>query len=194
MTVHEDEGGKALVAYVVFKPETTLDFFELNARISKVLPAHACPGRIVPLARLPLGPNGKVDRKALPSPASADSVNGQMVPPANSIETRVAEIWRELLKVPALSVEDNFFHLGGESLLAMRAVSHINRDFKCDLTLARIFEAPTVRGISRFVESAASRADGKSAARGVTPRGNPDVSSLSDSEVDALLNQLMANQ
>jgi amino acid adenylation domain-containing protein len=194
--VQEDgNGGKTLVAFIVGKSGSP-DPAKLMDEISTLLPSHACPSRIIPVDKLPLGPNGKVDKRALSLQACiGPSEKTEVILPSTPTEARVAEIWRHLLKVASLSVDSNFFHLGGESLLAMRAISQINKDFTCHLTLARLFEAPTVRGISKFIESAVERSPGEgNAPTRAGSRTRPDLDSLSDSEIDVLLNELMAKQ
>ena len=197
ISVREDgNGGKSLLAYVVAKPEVTLDSGRLHAHIAEVLPAHACPSRIIFLSELPLGPNGKVDKRKLPLPSETDGNQTQDTPPSTPIEQRIASIWCDLLKVAKLSINDNFFHLGGESLLATRAISQVNREFSCNLTIARIFEAPTVRSFAKIIEANSDTLELTSERLQPAPSAAPipDVSNLSESEVDLLLKQLMENK
>jgi hypothetical protein len=146
------------------------------------------------MEELPLGANGKVDREALPPPDErvAERI---LIPPGNPVEEKLVRIWRQILDVPRLSVDDNFFHLGGESLRATRAVSQMNLEFKCRLTLPRLFEAPTVRQMAKLVQNAQEASDGaplKSRSKAAAPLIGGDVSNLSEGEVDDLLNQLLA--
>ena len=168
----------------------------LHAHIAEVLPAHACPSRIIFLSELPLGPNGKVDKRKLPLPSETDGNQTHDTPPSTPIEQRIASIWCDLLKVAKLSINDNFFHLGGESLLATRAISQVNREFSCNLTIARIFEAPTVRSFAKIIEANSDTLELTS--ERLQPAASaapvPDVSNLSESEVDLLLKQLMENK
>lgn len=204
VAVHLDAGGgKQIAAYLVAEAETQLDIELVRSKLSDALPAHACPSAILPIAQLPLGPNGKVNREALPKPASLllQSASELEANPPNEIEAKLAEIWRQILEIPSVRLDDNFFHLGGESLRATRAISQINRAFICQLTLPKIFEAPTVRQMAAKVAQARAGqimgeiTEGRIRAAndhdsGVLPI---DVEGLSDEEVDSLLNQLIGN-
>jgi amino acid adenylation domain-containing protein len=184
-------GGKALVAYLVPAGNGQSDPAEFLREVSALLPAHACPSRIVLLDELPLGANGKVNRAALPLPTDEKSEQ-PLSPPANPIEEKLVQIWRQILEVPRLGVDDNFFHLGGESLRATRAVSQMNMAFNCRLTLPRLFEAPTVRQMARLVETSAKEdRAGPMKNRVTSPNDISDISKLSDDDVDLLLNQLL---
>ncbi len=82
----------------------------------------------MPLAQLPLTPNGKTDRDALPEPGPAHTVNGPHTPPRTDTERRIARIWGDVLGVADVGAHDNFFHLGGDSVLSMQVVSRLRRD------------------------------------------------------------------
>jgi aryl carrier-like protein len=103
------------------------------------------PSVILPLAELPLTPNGKIDRKALPAPSAAPTVTG---PSAAVMMTepqrRVAAIWREVLRVEHLGVDDNFFDRGGHSLLVVKVHAALKREFQRDLTLVDLFQHTTI--------------------------------------------------
>jgi amino acid adenylation domain-containing protein len=143
VVAHSDSSGtKSLVAYIVLKSNADTSPADLQAEIGKVLPAHACPSRVLFLPELPLGPNGKVNRAALPAPAHLPDSETELTAPTNEIEEKLVQLWRQILEVPALGIDDNFFHLGGESLRATRAVSQMNVAFNCRLSLPRMFEAP----------------------------------------------------
>ena len=117
-----------LVAFVVPTPGTTLDAHALRQSLARTLPAYMIPARFVMLAAIPRTANGKVDRKVLrtldPGPATTAPADDG---PANPTEELVAEIWRELLGLDAIGMNDNFYDLGGHSMLAMRAVARIEK-------------------------------------------------------------------
>ncbi|KAF9949138.1 hypothetical protein BGZ65_007562, partial [Modicella reniformis] len=115
---------KKLVAYVVAKPNDQL-VNTLRTHLSSKLPDYMVPAAIVRLDALPLTSNGKLDRKALPSPDSASFAHQEYEEPRGEIETRVASIWAELLHLDRVSRNDNFFALGGHSLLAVRFMNRI---------------------------------------------------------------------
>lgn len=193
VVAHADSAGsKQLVAYVAAVTDGKIDAEEIKQELGASLPAHSCPSIIIPLAELPLGPNGKVNRAALPKPGSLEP-SRNFTAPGSSIEVKIAEIWRQILEVPVIGIDDNFFHLGGESLRATRAISQINRAFNCRLTLPRIFEAPTVRQMARVVSECSENSDREMGVltghrSGALPI---EVEGLSDEEVDDLLNQLV---
>jgi amino acid adenylation domain-containing protein len=193
VVAHADAGGsKQLVAYVVPRGGQQIDAARIKSEAGALLPDHACPNVIIPLAELPLGPNGKVNKNALPKPGSLDTSRSAAAA-ENPVEARLVEIFEQILEVPGVSVDDNFFHCGGESLRATRAISQINRAFGCRLTLPKLFEAPTVRQMARLVEASSGNSEnGIRVSKPVQSGGTPiEVESLSDDEVDALLNQLV---
>jgi thioesterase domain-containing protein len=116
-----------------------------------VLPGHLVPSVVVWLAALPLGPSGKVDRRALPAPAGiAGDVAGYRAP-RDGIELALQQIWRGLLPVDDIGIGDNFFDLGGHSLLAVSLMSRCNRMFRTDLPLRLLFEKPTIEGMAAIL-------------------------------------------
>ncbi|HEX2091920.1 MAG TPA: amino acid adenylation domain-containing protein, partial [Longimicrobiaceae bacterium] len=121
------------------------------------LPEYMVPAAFVVLEALPVTPNGKVDRAALPAPDTAGAREGDYVAPRTATEERMAGIWAEVLGLERVGVDENFFDLGGHSLLATQVTSRIKERFGVDLPLRALFEAPTVGELSRRVE--ALRAD-----------------------------------
>jgi non-ribosomal peptide synthetase component F/SAM-dependent methyltransferase/acyl carrier protein len=110
-----------LAAYVVVRGEGVKGSQGLRSYVTERLPAYMAPDHVVFLESLPLTPSGKVDRLALPAPGrSRPALNSPFVPPRNELEDRVAHIWKELLELDDVGVHDDFFDLGGDSLLAMR--------------------------------------------------------------------------
>jgi acyl-coenzyme A synthetase/AMP-(fatty) acid ligase/acyl carrier protein len=141
-----------LVAYVVASNRGTTGAL-LQAYLSDQLPAALIPASFVFLDSLPLSPNGKVDRRALPKPAGAGAEWGQIhVAPRTHFEEMLANIWAEILKLDQVGIHDNFFHLGGHSLLATQFVSRVRNSFKCDLPLRTLFEAPTIQGLAQRLQ------------------------------------------
>ncbi|MEV7688954.1 non-ribosomal peptide synthase/polyketide synthase [Streptomyces bungoensis] len=122
--------GGRLVAYVVPAGDTAeeLPVAELRDHLAGLLPAHMVPSAFVPLERLPLTPNGKTDRAALPEPGPAHTAAGPRTAPRTDTERRIARIWADVLGVADVGAHDNFFHLGGDSILSMQVVSRLRRD------------------------------------------------------------------
>ncbi|HEV2733411.1 MAG TPA: amino acid adenylation domain-containing protein, partial [Longimicrobiaceae bacterium] len=150
VAVREEGGDRRLVAYVV--PATPgARPARLRPHARRRLPDHMVPGAFVFLDALPLTPTGKVDRRALPAP---DFEGGEaVVAPRTSIEESVAGIWREVLGIERIGVEESFFALGGHSLLVTRVVSRVRELFSVDFPLRAFFEAPTVADVAARVEA-----------------------------------------
>jgi amino acid adenylation domain-containing protein len=138
-----------LVAYVVGSRETREQ--EWRAELEQVLPAHLLPTHWVRMERLPLMPNGKLDRAALPEPGATGG-SGLATDDLTPTEEMVAAIWAQVLQVPVSSRDDHFFFLGGHSLLANRAVARLRAAFGVAIPLRRLFEEPTVRAFAASVD------------------------------------------
>ncbi|MBI3947384.1 MAG: amino acid adenylation domain-containing protein [Armatimonadetes bacterium] len=144
-------GEKRLVAYVVPADGGASDGL-LRAHLKAKLPEHMVPAAFVLLEKLPLTPNGKVDRRALPAPEPArPDASGGFVAPRTAIERELAAIWEEVLNTRPVGVTDDFFELGGYSLLSTRLLARIRKRFGEDLTLPDLYRAPTVEGIARLL-------------------------------------------
>jgi amino acid adenylation domain-containing protein len=138
----DDPAAKRLVAYVTLAEPAGVD--ELRAHLLARVPQYMVPATFVILDAMPLTPNGKVDRKALPRPEAPAYASKRYEPPQGRIEETLAAIWQELLKVERPGRNDNFFELGGHSLLATRLVSKIRGALGVELPLKAIFEDGTV--------------------------------------------------
>lgn len=154
VVAHEiSPGERRLVGYFVpgSQPRPTLS--ELREFLSARLPEFMVPATFVVLDHLPLTPNGKVDRAALPLPDGANTLRDRdFVAPRTEVEKAVADILAPLLGLPQLDVEDNFFALGGHSLLGTQLIARVRQAFGVELALLHVFEAPTVAGISVEIE------------------------------------------
>ncbi len=145
-------GDKRLVAYVVADPGETVEPERLRDELGSSLPPYMVPSAVLVLPALPLSPNGKLDRRALPAPEAKQAT---LAASARTVgEELVAGIWAEVLGLEAVGVHDGFFDLGGHSLLATRVMSRIRDAFGVDLPLRGLFEAPTVAGLAARVEGA----------------------------------------
>ena len=129
MIAHEvGPGDLRLVAFVVSHDGEDITASELRKSLRRQLPEYMIPLIIVTLNSIPLTPNGKVDRKALPDPfANVLRTTAPAEPPAPGMEQLIAEIWKDLLKVETIGAEDNFFELGGHSLLSLRVASLVEK-------------------------------------------------------------------
>jgi amino acid adenylation domain-containing protein len=145
-------GDKRLVAYVVARDGASLDASDLRRHLRSRLPDYMVPSRFVVLEALPLSPNGKVDRRALPSPeAGGLPEKAAAIEPTTDFEKQLADIWAQVLKVHLISMDDNFFELGGHSLLATQVVARIREQFGVELSPRALFEAPTLQQMSEVI-------------------------------------------
>ncbi|ASS75459.1 hypothetical protein CIG75_11045 [Tumebacillus algifaecis] len=126
---------------------------ELRAYLKTRLPAYLVPAYFMHLDSLPLSPNGKIDRRLLPAPEGAERTDAY-VAPRNSTEERLAVIWSELLLVEQISVHDNFFDIGGHSLMATQLVVKVQKEFQVTLQLRDLFEKTTIAELAEAVEAA----------------------------------------
>jgi len=148
-----ERGEKRLVAYVVPASGTKIDPTGLRQMLSRQLPDYMVPAILVRVEALPLTLNGKVDYAALPAPSSANALtDDKFVAPRTMVEERMANILRPLLHVDRVSVKDNFFLLGGHSLLGTQLISRISESFGVELSLLSLFDHPTLEEMSLEVE------------------------------------------
>ncbi len=153
--VREDiPGNKRLVAYIVpiQVPPTCR---ELRHFLQQKLPDYMVPNAIVVLSVMPLTPNGKVDRRALPAPDSSPSDSRGFVPPRDTVEQQLQRIWSEVLQLSTIGVHDNFFELGGHSLLAVRLMAQIQQHFGLNLPLATLLASPTIEQLASCLRASA---------------------------------------
>ena len=146
-------GEKRLVAYVVAPSDVAPA--DLRAFARQSLPEYMVPPAIVILERFPLTAHGKVDVKALPLPEAQR--RERAIAPRTPLEQQVAAIWRDVLGLEEISVDDDFFAMGGHSLMATQVVSRINADFAIDLPLMRFLEAPTIADLALAVDAQRSQ-------------------------------------
>jgi amino acid adenylation domain-containing protein/thioester reductase-like protein len=146
-----------LVAYIVRKSNSdvhqNLVIRGLKNFLAQKLPEFMIPSAFVLLEELPLTLNGKLDRRALPIPKWTTTEDSLYVEPCTSIETQIAKIWCRLLDIKQIGVHDNFYDLGGYSLLAIRLVMQINESFEQEIVLEDFLENPTIAGLSQVIET-----------------------------------------
>ncbi|WP_035681671.1 phosphopantetheine-binding protein, partial [Bradyrhizobium liaoningense] len=156
-------GDKHLVAYVVAAAEHAAEAAEvdlagtLRAHVSVRLPEHMVPAAFVRLAVLPVTPNGKLDRKALPAPEDDAYARRTYEPPRGEIETALAEIWAELLGLERVGRHDHFFELGGHSLLAVRLLSRLSQAVGVALPLTMLFGKPVLADLAESIAEVLGR-------------------------------------
>jgi len=144
---------KHLVAYVVLNPESQTSAADLRSFLEKELPQYMVPALFVRLEAMPLTQNGKLDRAALPAPNSDNTLRDEeFTPPRTPVEERLAVMLSALLGLDQVSVHDNFFMLGGHSLLGTQLISQLRGAFGIELPLRTLFESPTVEQLSHQIE------------------------------------------
>jgi non-ribosomal peptide synthetase component F len=158
--VHEDEGHKRLVAFVV-PADGGCPLDDAQALLRSHLPDALVPARIIAIERLPLTASGKLDRRALPAPSWESE---RYVAPESEREQQLAKLWAETLGVARVGLDDDFFELGGHSLLATRLMARVEAELGIALPLARLFEATRLRAFAALVEQQVARADDGAAA------------------------------
>jgi len=147
-------GDRRLVAYVVAN-NGDLSPAALREHVGARLPGYMVPAHVVVLDALPVTPNGKVDRRALPAPRDVARASGfHGTPPRTPLESEVAAIWQELLGLDAVDVHQTFFAAGGHSLLSTALLARLRSWFAAEVTLARFFDRPTVAGLAEAVDEA----------------------------------------
>ena len=138
-------GDKRVVAYFVATPGAAPTTAELRSFMKEKLPEYMLPSVFVTLRSMPLTPNGKVDRRALPAPDKAELAStGTFAAPKDDLESRLVQIWESVLGVRPISVTDNYFELGGHSLVAVRLMKRIEEAFGKNLPIATLLQAPTI--------------------------------------------------
>ncbi len=128
---------KVLVAYYV--ASKSIDKNELKEYLISQLPVYMIPGYFLELEAIPLTANGKIDKEKLPKVVKHDIIRKEYVPPTNKVETKVVEIWKELLQVKSVGITDDFFELGGHSLLLNKLVNEYHKTFGKELNLKEIY-------------------------------------------------------
>lgn len=139
-----------LLAYCVSDIEVSAT--ELRPYLEAILPSYMVPGQFVFLEALPLLPNGKVNRKALPAPDPQSRAKEQ-VAPRNATESTLVKIWQHVLQQDNISVDDHFFECGGHSLLATQLMTQIQAELGVSLPLRQIFETPTLAGLATYLQT-----------------------------------------
>jgi len=160
VTVFEKDGEKDLAAYVVMNAESEWQPTLLREQLSEQLSPYMLPKSWIHLTTMPLGPTGKIDRKALPAADPNHRLRQERkIPPRNHTEQRVAQMFQTLLGENDLGIHEDFFLLGGHSLLATQVVSQIRADFGVSLNLRTFFQGPTIAQLAAAIDAQPSDAE-----------------------------------
>jgi amino acid adenylation domain-containing protein len=151
-----DDGGeeKQLMAFIVPRANSRITSTEVRRFLRERLPDYMVPSAYVPLTALPLTANGKVDRTSLPAPTAAMLLpeEGQEASQLTPVQAAVSEIWRNVLGVERVGLHDDFFDLGGHSVLVTQITSRVRQVFDVELSMRHLFGAPTVAGLAEIIE------------------------------------------
>jgi amino acid adenylation domain-containing protein/non-ribosomal peptide synthase protein (TIGR01720 family) len=177
-------GAARLVAYVVARTGASASTEQLRGHLKERLPDYMLPSFFMLLDALPLNPNGKLERAALPAPTEArPAIDTDYEAPRNLVEEELASIWANVLKVERVGMNDDFFELGGHSLLATQIMSHVREAFDVDLPLRSLFESPTVANLALTIVQGRGELAGADELAPMLER----LESLSEEEVQAML-------
>jgi len=156
VSVREVEGIKSLAVHYVASEAKELKADELRRFLKQTVPEYMVPSQFIALKEMPLTTSGKVDRKRLPEIEKLRPLlETKLVSPRDEVEGAVAAIWRRVLRIPELGIDDNFFDLGGHSLLMVQAHREIEEHFQTTLPLIKLLEHPTVRALAAYIRGAA---------------------------------------
>ncbi|BAR99435.1 gramicidin S synthetase [Blastochloris viridis] len=143
-------GDPYLCAYVV--ATGAVEAADFRRRLGQYLPPHMVPSRVVAVDRLPIGRSGKVDRTALPDPGEPPGGSRSSATPRSAVELAIAAIWEQVLGVPRIGLDDDFFDLGGQSLKATLMIARVNRELRAGVALRDVFVHRTIRGLAGLVD------------------------------------------
>ncbi|GMQ63802.1 non-ribosomal peptide synthetase [Vallitalea maricola] len=165
-------GEKNLALYMELEHDKHISLESLQNYLRQHLPYYMLPSYYTIMDKLPVTTNGKIDRKSLPQPQKRMLNEGDIYQaPTNDYEKKLVQIWEDVLKVQPISVKDNFFALGGHSLLGSIILTHINKAYDCTITLKDIFENPTIAQLAEVIVK-------------------EQMSQLGDSEFEELINEM----
>jgi len=147
----EENGSKQLVAYFVPASGAAPSSADLRTFLSGKLPQYMIPAQFISLASFPLSPNGKVDRAALPAREVTAGGNTPAEAPSTELEHTLVELWQRILRVERVGLDDNFFDLGGDSLMIVAAHSNLQKTFEAEIPVTDLFEFTTIRTLARHL-------------------------------------------
>ena len=167
----------------------------LQEYLKQKLPDYMIPKSYIVLEKFPLTSNGKIDRHSLPLPDRVDRDKAEYIAPRNEIETKIVEIWQENLKLDQIGIKDNFFDLGGNSLSATQVCDRIRNTFNIELSIRQFFTTPTILEIAKIIinsQAIKPKEDSSLQIEKVSRESEVNLDNLSESEMDALLQQMIS--
>ncbi|KAA6211574.1 non-ribosomal peptide synthetase [Streptomyces filamentosus] len=185
VTQADATGSLRLVAYVVPAEGVETTGRELRRALGRGLPEWMVPTVYETLDAIPLTRNGKLDRRALPDPGAGPDARARVhVPPETDTEKALAEIWQELLRLPQVGLDDDFFHIGGHSLMVVQLVSRIRERLGREVPIAGLFQHPGLREMATEIDTGT---DSREAGAGMAADSETALAGMSEAEIDAML-------
>ncbi len=162
----DSAGSQQLVGYLVLAPEMQLDAESIKQQLREHLPEFMVPGTLMQLPALPLTPNGKVDRNALPAPGSAAVARAGDAAgmPSSDVQRQIKEVWQRVLNLSNIGIHDNFFEVGGHSILAVKVQSELSQLFGQRLPITELFRRPTIARLAAYFAADDGEEDSTAAA------------------------------
>lgn len=161
VVAREDVPGEPrLVAYYTAKAGASPDTAQMRRQLAEALPEYMVPSHLIRMDRFPLTANAKIDRKALPVPESAQRPPQEFIVPTDDVENAIASVWQKVLGIDRVGATDNFFEIGGHSLLAVRAHRELREGLGMKLSITDIFRFPTARGLREYLLGSTSAPTG----------------------------------
>lgn len=155
VTLQQSENNQRLLAYIVPQKKAAININELRSFLKQKLPDYMLPSAFGILKNLPLTTNGKIDRQALPEIESLSSeITANYEPPKTEIEQAIAKIWQQLLQLEKVGINDNFFDIGGHSLLLVQLHAKLRDMFPVDIAITHLFEYPTIASLAQYLTKA----------------------------------------
>lgn len=158
VSVREAEGSRYLVAHFVSREARELKADELRRFLRQPLPDYMVPSQFIFVNEMPLTTSGKIDRKRLPDAEKVRPLlDTKLVSPRDEVEGAVAAVWKHVLRIPELGVDDNFFDLGGHSLLMVQTHREIQERLEITIPLIKLLEHPTVRALAAYIRGSSQK-------------------------------------
>ena len=152
VVIREDQpGDQRLICYFVRASDHAASIPELRKHLRASVPEYMIPQYFIELEVIPLTPNGKVDRRALPEPKVDRQTEESYLAPRSEVEKTIASIWQELLDIKNVGIHDNFFELGGHSLLLVRMLARLQKTFGKELSIVEMFRHPNIAALASFL-------------------------------------------
>jgi acyl carrier protein len=154
------DGNQLVVSYIVVRPEHNVSPRELQLLARRTLPEYMVPSVVTLLDRMPVTPNGKVDRKALVSRARATAANSAAIGTRTELESMLSKIWKKALDVDAVSLHNNLFELGATSLMVADAAASIGNALNREVRVTDLFAYPTISSLAAYLSGAGGNGRG----------------------------------